>query len=151
MLLRLLSVVGLIGLLGTARADEKELAAAMKKLEGTWAPTENVLNGEKTPEELLKPRRTVVMGDGYENQADGKVENTGKCKFVAMKDKVLHIDLTATDGPNKGKSVRGIVEFVGDDGFRLCMPTEPDGERPTEFASKKGSGLVLRTYKRVKE
>jgi len=151
MSLRLLSVVGLIVLLGTARADEKELAAAMKKLEGTWAPTENVLNGEKTPEEVLKPRRTVVKGDEYENQADGKMENTGKWKFVAVKDKVLHIDLTATDGPNKGMSVRGIVEFVGDDGFRLCMPTEPDAGRPTEFASKNGGGLVLRTYKRVKE
>ena len=40
---------------------------------------------------------------------------------------------------------------VGDDGFRLCMPGEPDGKRPTEFASKKGSGQILRTYKRVKE
>lgn len=151
MSLRLLAVLGLVGLLGTARADEKELAAATKKLEGTWTPTENVLNGEKTPEAVLKPLRDVIKGGTYEGTSDGKREAAGTWKFVAVKDKVLHIDLTATDGPNKGKSVRGIVEFIGDDGFRLCMPTEPDGKRPTEFTSKKGSGLVLRTYKRVKE
>jgi uncharacterized protein (TIGR03067 family) len=150
MSLRLL-VVGLVGLLGTARADEKELAAAAKKLEGTWAPTENVLNGEKTPEAVLKPLRDIVKSGTYEGTVDGKRETAGTWKFVAVKGKVLHIDLTATDGPNKGKSVRGIAEFVGDDEWRLCMPTEPGGERPTEFASKKGGGLVLRTYKRVKE
>ena len=153
MSLRLVSVVGLVGLLGAAaaQADDKALTAEMKKLEGTWAPTENILNGVPTPETVLKPLRDIVKGDTYEGTADGKREAAGTWKFVAKKGKVLHIDLTATDGPNKGKSVRGIVEFVGDDGFRLCMPTEPDGERPAEFTSKKGSGLVLRTYKRVKE
>ncbi len=153
MSLRLVSVVGLACLVGaaTAPAADPALAAETKKLEGVWAPIENILNGVPTPEAVLKPRRETIKGGTYEGTVDGKREAAGTWKFVAKKGKVLHIDLTATDGPNKGKSVRGIAEFVGDDGWRLCMPTEPDGERPTEFASKKGSGLVLRTYKRVKE
>ena len=130
---------------------DPDVATEAKKLEGTWAPTENILNGAPTPEAVLKSRRTVVKGDKYEGTVEGKVDGGGTWKFVARKGKVLHIDLYPVDGPGKGKVVKGIVEFVGDDGFRLCMPAEPDGERPTEFASKKGGLQVLRTYKRVKE
>lgn len=151
MSLRLVAAICLVGLLGAtvSRADNKELAAETKKLQGTWMPAENILNGAPTPETVLKHRRTVVKDDAYENLNDGKVESKGTWNFVAKKDKFLHIDLYPVEGPGKGKVVKGIAEFVGEDGWRLCMPAEPDGERPTEFASKEGSGLFLRTYKRV--
>lgn len=152
MFLRLLFVFGLIGLLETAaQADDETLAAEMKKLEGTWEPTENILDGVPTPKEVLKDWRTVVKSDAYENQHLGNPDTKGPLKFVAKRDKILHLDLRPTEGPGKGKVVKCILEWVGDDGFRLCMPGEPDGERPIEFASEKGSGQILRTYKRVKE
>jgi uncharacterized protein (TIGR03067 family) len=150
---RLVSVIGLLGLIGAtaASADDSALAAAMKKLEGTWAPIENVVDGVPTPEERLKPWRTIVKGDVYENQHEGKADTTGPLKFIAEKDGTFHLDLRPTNGPGKGKIVKCIVEFVGGDRFRLCMPAEPDGERPTEFTSKKGGLQILRTYQRVKE
>ena len=156
MTLRLAAAVGLVGLVGllgaaAARADDKTFAAEMKKLEGTWEPTENILNGAPTPKEVLKDWRTVVKSDAYENLYQGKSDTKGPLKFVAKRDKVLHLDLRPTEGPGKGKVVKCIVEWVGDDVFRLCMPAEPDGERPTAFVSKKGGGQFLRTYKRVKE
>jgi uncharacterized protein (TIGR03067 family) len=153
MSLRLVAAVGLFCLPGVAvtLADEKELASAMKKLEGTWEPTENILGGMPTPREVLKDWRTVVKNDTYENQHLGKPDTKGPLKFVANRDKILHLDLHPTEGPGKGKVVRCIFEWVDDDEFRLCMPSEPDGERPTEFTSKKGNGQILRTYTRVKE
>jgi hypothetical protein len=107
-------VVALTGLLGAvpARADDKALAAEMKKLEGRWAPTENILDGAPTPGEVLRSRRTVVKGDAYENVLEGKVENKGTWKFVAKKDKVLRIDLMPTGGPGKGKVVMGTMSRV---------------------------------------
>src|SRR5687767_12771751 len=79
MSLRLVSVVGLVGLLGAAaaQADDKALTAEMKKLEGTWAPTENILNGVPTPEAVLKPLREIVKGNTYEGTVDGRREAAG--------------------------------------------------------------------------
>ncbi len=153
MSLRLVAAIGLVGLLGAAvvRADDKEFTAELKKLAGSWEPAENILDGVPTPKEVLKDWRTVVKSDAYENQHRGKPDTKGPLKFVAKRDKTLHLDLHPTEGPGKGKVVKCILEWVGEDGFRLCMPGEPDGERPTEFTSKKGSGQILRTYKRVKE
>src|SRR4051812_24762704 len=103
MVLRALIVVGLVGLCAPAQADEKALAAEMKKFEGTWAFAESRLNGEARPEEEIKTYRLVIKGNAFENQKDGKVVGRGIWKFVAQKDKVFHIDVMPTEGPDQGK------------------------------------------------
>jgi uncharacterized protein (TIGR03067 family) len=153
MFMRLTCSAILVSVLGASvlSADDSDFKADSKKLMGKWAPIENIINGERTPEEILKPRPTVVLDGKYENYTEGKIENTGTWKFVAKKGKVLHLDLAPVDGEGKGKVVKCIVEFISDDEWKLCMPFEPDGERPTEFTSTKEVKQILRTYKRVKE
>jgi uncharacterized protein (TIGR03067 family) len=135
---------------GTVRADEKALRAEMKKFEGTWEFTESLLNGETRPEGEIKSYRLVIKGDTFENQRDGKVTARGTWKFVAQKGAVLHIDVTPADGPDQGKPLSAIFEWVGDAGARFCGPAAAGGDRPTKFAGGAGSKQLLIVYKRVK-
>ena len=50
----------------------------------------------------------------------------------------------------QGKTHRGIYELKGDTLKGVFQPDEKR-ERPTKFETKKGSGLVMFTYQRVKK
>lgn len=151
MFLRMLGVAGLIGLLGVARADDKPLAAEMKKFEGTWEFAESLRDGEGKPGEEIKTYRLVVKGDTFENLKDGKVVGRGTWRFVAQKGKVFHIDVTPAEGPDRGRVFTAIFEWAGDDGARFCGPAEIGGDRPTKFTGAKGSKQLLVAYKRAKQ
>jgi uncharacterized protein (TIGR03067 family) len=58
------------------------------------------------------------------------------------------MDITGTDGPNKGKTILAISEQDGDT-LRVCYDLGSMG-RPTEFKTKDGTQLFLVTYKREK-
>jgi uncharacterized protein (TIGR03067 family) len=58
------------------------------------------------------------------------------------------IDVTFTEGPEKGKSSYGIYELEGDT-YRVCIGLTGK-PRPTDFASTPGSGHVLEVLKREK-
>jgi RNA polymerase sigma factor (sigma-70 family) len=47
----------------------------------------------------------------------------------------------------KGKTFKGVYSLVGNS-LRICMPTDPEGDRPTEVATKEGSGSKLLELKR---
>ena len=58
------------------------------------------------------------------------------------------LDVTGTDGPNKGKTFLAIFEL---DGNRLTVCYDLSGrERPTRFESKEKTLLFLAEYQRVK-
>ena len=59
------------------------------------------------------------------------------------------IDLIFLDGPNKGKTVKGIYQLKGD-AFKLCLEL-PGGDRPGGFASKKGETFHSMELTRVDE
>jgi len=59
------------------------------------------------------------------------------------------VNLTETEGDNKGNTTPGIYEFSGDT-RKVCLA--PTGkERPSEFAAPSGSGNILIVLKRVKK
>ena len=60
----------------------------------------------------------------------------------------MTIDFSYTDGDLKGKAAVGIYK-IEDDLLTICRTT-PGGTRPTEFASKPGSGHTLVSYSRQK-
>jgi uncharacterized protein (TIGR03067 family) len=131
-------------------ADDKALAAAAKKFEGTWQVASAEHNGAPASAEGNKGLRLVVEGDGYENRRDGMVISKGTYKFVGQKDQVFHLDLTSSQGPDKGKVLRLIAEWVDGDTLRVSGPAEVGGERPTQFTGGQGSKQELITFKRVK-
>ena len=58
------------------------------------------------------------------------------------------MDITGTDGPNKGKTLLAIYELDGD---RLKICYDLSGKnRPTAFQTTNGSLLFLVTYQRQK-
>lgn len=153
MVLRVLCVIGLAGALGAtaAAADEKALAAELKKVEGTWEIVSALKNGENMSKEDREAFRLVVKGGNYEHRVGDKVVEKGKVKFAGEEKKVLFIDFTPADGPNKGKTFKGLFEWIDDDHARVTLPLKPLAGRLVKVGGEKGTGQALYLYQRVKE
>jgi uncharacterized protein (TIGR03067 family) len=59
------------------------------------------------------------------------------------------LDSTYTEGPDKGKTFKGIYQLDGDT-MKFCRPGSPDDARPTEFKTTPGSSAFVSVYKRAK-
>lgn len=133
-------------LAGMAPADDKQ-PAAQGPLEGAWKLTSVLLNAQALPMEKLQDARLVVRGTKYSlTLADTRLEMT----HVLLNDqRPRAMDLTVVEGPEKGKTFRAIIKLA-DDTLTVCRSIQPDKERPTEFASKPDSGLLLVVWTRHK-
>ena len=115
-------------------------------IQGTWLPSTAELGGKMFPDEVRKTIKLVVKGDKY-TVTVGKEVDRGTVKLnPSAKPKAL--DITGTEGPNKGKTILAIYERDGDT-LRICYDLSGKG-RPTEFKTREGSPLFLVTYKREK-
>ncbi len=119
---------------------------ANRSLQGTWLPSSAELAGKKLPDEVVKTIKLVLEDDKY-TVTVGKGIDRGTCK-LDPKAKPRTLDITGTEGPNKGKKILAIYERTGDT-LRVCYDLSGKG-RPTEFATKAGSQLFLVSYKRGK-
>ena len=115
-------------------------------IQGTWLPATAELAGKPFPDEVRKTIKLVVK-DGKYTVTVGKEIDQGTVKLnPAAKPKEM--DITGTDGPNKGKTFLAIYERNGDT-LRVCYDLSGKG-RPTEFKTTEGTQLFLVTYKREK-
>jgi uncharacterized protein (TIGR03067 family) len=115
-------------------------------LEGTWVPTMAELGGKLFPDEARKSIKLVVKGDKY-TVTVGKAVDQGTIKLKPAA-KPKQMDITGTDGPNKGKTFLAIYERDGDT-LRVCYDLSGK-DRPTDFKTREGSQLFLVVYKREK-
>ncbi len=115
-------------------------------IDGTWLPTSAELGGKMVPDEVRKTVKLVVKGDKY-TVTVGKNFDEGSVKLKPAA-KPKEMDITGTDGPNKGKTILAIYERKGDT-LRICYDLSGKS-RPTKFESKEGTQLFLVTYKREK-
>jgi uncharacterized protein (TIGR03067 family) len=112
-------------------------------LDGTWLPSAAELGGKMFPDEVRKTIKLVVKDDKY-TVTVGKTVDKGTAKLnTAAKPKEL--DITGTDGPNKGKKILAIYERDGDT-LKICYDLSGEA-RPKEFKTKEGAPLFLVTYK----
>jgi uncharacterized protein (TIGR03067 family) len=123
-------------------AARKEYA----KFTGTWRFASIEAQGQQLPERFFKDSRLVIDGEHF-TLKEGNVSYKGSFKVDVTK-KPKQIDVTFTEGPEKGKTARGIYELDGDT-YKVCMGSVGKG-RPTAFESKPGSGHVLEILKREK-
>ena len=115
-------------------------------VEGTWLPATAELGEKAFPDEVRKTIKLVVKDDEY-TVTVGQAVDQGTVKLnPAAKPKEL--DITGTDGPNKGRTFLAIYERDGDR-LRICYDLSGQG-RPTEFETKEGTQLFLVTYTREK-
>jgi uncharacterized protein (TIGR03067 family) len=113
-------------------------------LDGTWLPSSAQLAGKKVPDEVRESIKLVIKGDQY-TVTVGTQPDRGTCKQdPSAKPKAL--DITGTDGPNKGRTILAIYERDGDT-LRVCYDLSGKA-RPTEFRTKEGTRLFLVTYRR---
>jgi uncharacterized protein (TIGR03067 family) len=118
-----------------------------KALDGAWEFVSQIRDGKEVePLKEGKPISTihgesfvVRVGDKMLGRATIKVDPTRTPKTI---------DFMPLEGPNKGKTAHGIYEVKPDE-LRICY-AQPGRDRPTEFASKEGSHVSLRVYKRLK-
>ncbi len=134
--------VALIGLL--VAADEKK-DDVKDKLKGTWDIVSMEIEGKKAPEEFVKGQTLTFEGDKLIHEEKGKKE-PATFKIDAAQ-KPAHLDMSPTEGPEKGKTVKMIFEITGDT-LKIAGGKGPESPRPKGFDDK---GIMIITLKRAKK
>lgn len=152
MLARCLLVLAVCGLaLPTCPADDAA-AKAVKELEGEWRLVEAELGGKKMPEDEAKDLRMVIKGEAisirHSDNDERKREKTFKLDPTKSP---KQIDITSLDGQEKDQTAACIYSLEKGR-LKLCIPyfTKDPSQRPTEFKTKDGDGVMLMVLERVK-
>jgi uncharacterized protein (TIGR03067 family) len=115
-------------------------------MQGTWLASTAELAGNQFPDEVRKSIKLVIK-DGQYTVTVGGAPDKGTVKLdPSAKPKAM--DITGTEGPNKGKTILAIYEVEGDT-LQVCYDLGGKN-RPAEFKTKAGTQLFLVTYKREK-
>jgi len=131
-------------------ADKKEdaIKKEMEQLQGQWSMVSGEIDKQPLPENYVKGATRVVKGDETNVTIAGDVWMKAKFTIDPTK-KPKTIDYDVSDGPAKGKILLGIYELDGDT-IKFCYAS-PGKDRPKDFATEKGAGLTLSTWKRIKK
>lgn len=130
----------LVVFLGQASAADADLA-------GTWLPMEGKYGGEALPDEIIKSTKLVLTKDAYTVWFGMEKVDAGKVTVDHSK-KPITIDIVATEGGNKGKTIPAIIELAGDT-LKVCYNLEGK-DRPKDFTSTKENKQLVMIYKRQK-
>src|SRR5262245_49523879 len=146
----LFCVVGFAASDGTdARADDKaDLEKEVKKFQGIWTIESSVTAGIEIPADQLKGFVVIFEGDKHTLKYGDQVFQVGTQKIDPSKSPKT-IDVTMTEGPEKGSVMLGIYQIDGDT-LKVCFDSKGK-TRPTEFKSAPGSEIFLNVHKRVKK
>jgi uncharacterized protein (TIGR03067 family) len=138
----------LAGLLVAAVAWAADAQADMKQLKGTWQLKSEVKDGEARGEDYVKTIRISfdAKGGWTVTKEDGVIFKGTSQLDPSKKPKQLDMTLTVPE-ENKGLQVQGIYEVKGNT-FRICWTI--NGDRPTEFEAKDGSGRTYAVFERAK-
>jgi uncharacterized protein (TIGR03067 family) len=137
------AVLGFACLISGADPTE-DVKKELEKFRGTWKWVFMESEGTKLPEATFKDSRLIMDGDKFIAR-DPQATYRGTFT-VSVNQKPKTIDVTFTEGPEKGKSFKGIYELQGDT-YKVCLAL-PGKDRPTEFVSKPESGHVLEVLRR---
>jgi len=134
-----------LSLSGASAQDAAKKAEAAKKemeaLEGTWVAVAATRDGEQAPEDRLQTIKLVFKANQVTHRQTGKYE-------LDPAEKPKSIDIKPLEDTDAEKIIKGIYEIKGDE-LTVCV-SMPGKERPTEFASKPGSGTALLVLKKAK-
>ena len=117
----------------------------LEKFRGTWKYTSLEQDGKPVPEAQYREARLTIKG-GQFTFTLGDSTSHGTFKVDPAK-KPKTIDITFTDGPDKGKTILGVYDLQGDT-YKACLGSK-ENDRPKELAAKAGTGHVLAVLKRV--
>lgn len=131
-----------VGLPGRDEAIKKE----REKFQGTWIfISEKLLLLRNTPSPIdftiLEITSDTIRFSRMAPEVKLRLIPTGETRFTLdpAKDPKT-IDLTSTTGENKGKTLRGIYQFIGAK-LQICVADKPDGPRPIKLVSSSETDL----------
>jgi RNA polymerase sigma factor (sigma-70 family) len=136
-------------LIATAPLAEK---TDKENIQGTWKVVSLESEGDTTPKAGLPPIGMMLVFKADKIvPTDGKIEKGRQHTYRLLDTKKTPkvIELTPLDEPAKGKPQKAIYELKGDR-LKLCVQNG-DGKPPTEFATKRGDGLLLLIFERAKK
>jgi len=119
----------------------------VETLQGSWAFVSLEVEGSKLPDAMLSGSKIIIKGENFKSISAG-ITYEGKMK-IDRNSTPKTLDLTFTEGPEKGRTSLGIYELDGET-LKICLSLA-GSTRPTEFASKPGSGFAFETLKREKQ
>ncbi len=133
-----------------ADAQDDALKKEVEKFQGSWTAIAIEENGEALPAEQIKraQEKITFTGDKYVQTAGGKIVEAGTQKLDPTK-KPKTMDISVTDGDEKGKTQLAIYEIEGET-LKICAGRHGSTERPKEFSTKSGGGVVLIVLKKDK-
>ncbi len=143
-------LIGLTALvISPARGEETEAAKKdLAQLQGEWAMTTGVRDGQSLPDEMLKNSKRSCKADETTVVVGGQLLMKTKFTLDPSK-KPKSIDYQITGGGNAGKTQLGIYELDGAT-VKFCFST-PGKDRPTDFTTKVGDGRTSSVWKREKK
>jgi uncharacterized protein (TIGR03067 family) len=125
---------------GVILAQEK----ALKEIEGTYKVTFVEKVGKVAPKELTESLKVTIKGEELVI-AVGDDEKKAKIKVDASKTPNT-IDVTPTEGPEKGKTFPGIYKFEKGE---LTIAFTEKGDRPKEFKVE-GEAVLMKMKREEK-
>jgi uncharacterized protein (TIGR03067 family) len=145
-----LLVIGcmLLAFASVARTDDRGgTAADWKAIEGVWVTKSAEMAGKAMPAEFGKNLR-LTISDGKYMLKGAEQPDEGTVKIRPDK-KPKEMDITGTNGPNKGRTFLTIYEVTGDH-VKICYDLSGKS-RPTEFKTKPDTPSFLAVYEREKK
>src|SRR5262249_9752279 len=145
-LVALFCAVGLAGS-GTLADDKADLEREVRKFQGAWTFESSEAGGKALPADELKGFIVTFEGNKHTGKKGDEVIQSGTQKLDPSKSPKA-IDVTMTEGANKGAVMLGIYEINGDT-LKVCFDAEGK-KRPTQFKSAPGSATFVNVHKRLK-
>src|SRR5262249_31878093 len=131
---------------GAAPAGDDPARADREALQGGWECQSGEREGKPLPEEEARKIRVAIKDDRMMLIPGGEWSPLTLKLDPAKNPRVLTV--TASDGPDKGKSFPMIYEVDRDaDTLKLCWDTKQGKAIPAAFATKAGDGLMLLVLK----
>jgi uncharacterized protein (TIGR03067 family) len=122
------------------------VAADKSPIDGKWT-VESVTRDGKKDDAFTGASRVHESGKYTMKGAEGKTLPTTEGMFTVDADKKA-FDMKPTGGRYKDKTLLGIYKVDGD--TLTIAFAEPGKDRPKEFTSKEGNGVVVAVMKKAK-
>ncbi|MCP5051792.1 MAG: TIGR03067 domain-containing protein, partial [bacterium] len=90
----------------------KDAKKEMEKINGTWVPVSATLNGQPLPGEGWKTLELTIDNGTYTVKMGGTIDK-GTVK-LHLDQKYVGVDITGTEGPNKGVTMLAISKATKD-------------------------------------
>jgi uncharacterized protein (TIGR03067 family) len=118
------------------------------RFEGVWRFALVEVEGVKQPDAPFESNKMIITKDGNFIVVQGTRITRGKLKLDPTKAPKLY-DVTPSRGPVQGQTFFCIYEMGGDT-FKICVPLRGK-DRPADFVTTPGSGLMFQVFKREKK